>query len=119
VPTHYAHFKVEVVDKTHVLHLRNHQLIEQQVITHLKEELLRYVGHQSPKLLVISFKEVQRFSSENFGVLLNVNNLVKANKGELRLCEISDQIREVFGITRLDQLFEIHGSLSGAIDQFK
>jgi anti-anti-sigma factor len=81
--------------------------------------MLRYVGDKTPKTLVVSFKEVQRFSSENFGALLDMNNLVKANNGEVRLCEISDQIRDVFEVARLDTQFEIHGSVPGAMDQFK
>ena len=119
MPSKFAHFQVEVIDETHVLRLRDQKLIDSNVVDDLREELLRYVADEMPPKLVISFKEVARFSSENFGALLDTNNLAKANDCEVRLCEVSDQIREIFAITRLDQIFEIHGSIPGAMGLFK
>jgi anti-sigma B factor antagonist len=50
--------------------------------------------------------------------LITVNNRVGSKKGELRLADIDPKILEVFKITRLDRLFEIHGTSAEALATF-
>lgn len=71
----------------------------------------------SPKLL-ISFANVDHLSSAALGALITVNNRVRAKSGQLRLADIDPQIYEVFVITRLNQLFEIHDTSDQALSSF-
>ena len=74
-------------------------------------------GMGTPKIL-ISFSDVAHLSSAALGALITVNNRVGSKNGELHLADIDPKILEVFKITRLDQLFEIHGTSAEALAAF-
>jgi anti-sigma B factor antagonist len=86
-----------------------------QVISSELEELIDRTDE--PKLL-ISFANVDHLSSAALGALITINNKVRSKGGQLRLADIDPQIYEVFVITRLNQLFEIHESSDEAIARF-
>ena len=58
-------------------------------------------------------------SSAALGMLIRVNKKCKEYKVSLKLCGISSDIREVFKITGMDKIFEIHADLSEALAAFK
>lgn len=70
-----------------------------------------------PKLL-ISFRNVDHLSSAALGTLITINNRVREKGGQLRLADIDAQIYEVFVITRLNRLFEIHETTEKAAASF-
>lgn len=72
----------------------------------------------NPKIL-INFENVEHLSSAALGTLININNKIRLKGGQLRLSNIDPQIREVFEITRLDQLFQIHDNVAAAVSSFK
>jgi anti-sigma B factor antagonist len=47
-----------------------------------------------------------------------VNNKVKQKEGQLRLSDINPQIYEVFQITKLNRIFQIHDTAEKAIASF-
>jgi len=61
---------------------------------------------ERPKLL-LDFANVDHLSSAALWMLINVNNKVKHQNGQLRLANIKPQILEVFEITKLNKLFKI------------
>ena len=71
----------------------------------------------SPKLL-ISFTGVEHLSSAALGTLITINNKIRQKGGQLRLSDIHEQIYEVFVITRLDKLFQIHETADTAAESF-
>jgi anti-sigma B factor antagonist len=82
-----------------------------QALTSLAESKHR------PKLL-LDFQNVDHLSSAALGMLINVNQKVKAQSGELRLTNIKSQIYEVFVITKLNNLFKIMPDRKAALDSF-
>jgi len=62
---------------------------------------------------------VDHLSSAALGALITLNNQVKAKDGRMRLCNIDDQIYEVFTITKLDRLFPIDPSTDAALSKMK
>ena len=51
-------------------------------------------------------------------MLINLNKKVKEKEGALRLSDINRQIFEVFKITRLNRVFDIHDSQDDALSGF-
>ncbi|MFZ4574619.1 MAG: STAS domain-containing protein [Phycisphaerales bacterium] len=93
-------------------------ILDEANIKMIEEDLLRLVdAEQSPRLL-ISFANVEHLSSAALGTLITVNNRIKSRGGQLRLANIDPQIYDVFVITRLNKLFEIHQSTSEAFKSF-
>jgi len=71
----------------------------------------------TPQIL-ISFSNVEHLSSAALGTLITINNKVRRQGGELRLADIGPQIYEVFVITKLNKLFEIHDTSADALSSF-
>lgn len=101
--------QVEFIDRNILDEANIHQIGEE--IAGLVDAAL------SPKLL-ISFANVDHLSSAALGALITINNRVKGRQGQLRLANIDPQIAEVFKITKLDKLFQIHETTDSAIASF-
>lgn len=93
----------------------------------LEEAAIQKIGDQvsdlidttpNPKLL-IDFADVDHLSSAALGMLITINNRVRAKGGQLRLATIDPQIYEVFAITKLNKLFNICATAAQAMASFK
>jgi anti-sigma B factor antagonist len=93
-------------------------ILDEANIQRIGDELSRVVeGLVQPKML-ISFSNVDHLSSAALGTLITINNKIRAKDGQLRLAEIDSQIQEVFAITKLDRVFQIHDSVDQALASF-
>ena len=113
----------------HRLHITDHKdikivsfienkILDEANITEIGAALVALVeARQRPKL-VLDFKNVDHLSSAALGMLINVNQKIKLQSGELRLVEIKPQIMEVFVITRLNKLFKIFPDREQAMESF-
>ncbi|MEM9166075.1 MAG: STAS domain-containing protein [Planctomycetota bacterium] len=90
-------------------------ILDEANIQAIGEEIGRVIeAGPSPKL-VISFANVDHLSSAALGQLITINNKVRDREGQLRLADIDPQIYEVFAITKLNKIFEIHGTTEEAV----
>jgi len=58
-------------------------------------------------------------SSTALGMLIRVTKKCKQYKIAMKLCEIAPDIRQVFKITGLEKVFDIHEDVAQAIDAFQ
>ncbi|MEQ8770418.1 MAG: STAS domain-containing protein [Phycisphaerales bacterium] len=91
-------------------------ILDEANIQAIGEEISSIIEGASEPKLVISFSNVDHLSSAALGALITINNKVRAKQGELRLSNIDPQIYEVFTITRLNKIFEIHDSTEQALE---
>ncbi len=103
--------QIEFIDRN-ILDESNIQQIGEEIA-----DLVDKAPPPGPKLL-ISFSNVDHLSSAALGAMITINNKVKTRKGQLRLANIDPQIYEVFKITKLDKLFQIHESTDAALASF-
>jgi anti-sigma B factor antagonist len=103
--------QVEFIDRN-ILDESNIQQIGEEIA-----DLVESAPPPGPKLL-ISFSNVDHLSSAALGTMITINNKIKGKKGQLRLANIDPQIYEVFKITKLDKLFQIHESTDAALASF-
>jgi anti-sigma B factor antagonist len=61
---------------------------------------------------------VEHLSSAALGMLIKLGKEVTRKKGKLILSDIRPQIYEVFRITRLHKMFEIHDTAGQAMKHF-
>ena len=92
----------------------------------LEESSIQMIGERignliesspSPKIL-LNFENVEHLSSAALGTLITINNAVKKQGGQLRLANIDPQIYEVFVITKLNKLFQIHDDNAAALASY-
>ncbi|MCR9217274.1 MAG: STAS domain-containing protein [Phycisphaerales bacterium] len=101
--------QVEFVDRN---------ILDEANIQRIGEEISEIIdGDARPKLL-ISFSNVDHLSSAALGTLITIHNRLKQKGGQLRLANIDPQIYEVFMITKLNKLFDIHESRDEAMESF-
>ena len=93
-------------------------ILDETNIQQIGEEIGRLVDEDDNPRLLISFRNVEHLSSAALGTLITINNRISAKNGQLRLADIEGQILEVFKITKLDKLFEIHETSAEAIKTF-
>ncbi|MEO1236189.1 MAG: STAS domain-containing protein [Planctomycetota bacterium] len=94
-------------------------ILEEANIQMIGEEIGAIIdAHANPKIL-LNFDNVEHLSSAALGTLITVNTKVKQKGGQLRLSNIDKQIYEVFVITKLNKLFQIHDTQEKAVKSFK
>ncbi|MEO0512212.1 MAG: STAS domain-containing protein [Planctomycetota bacterium] len=101
--------KVEFVDRN---------ILDEANIQSIGEEISGIVDRNPGCKIIISFHNVDHLSSAALGTLITINNKVRNQNGQLRLAEIDPQIYEVFMITKLNKLFEIHDTSDQALSSF-
>ena len=94
-------------------------ILDEPMIQTIGEELGRLIAEAPHPKVLIDFEAVEHLSSAALGMLINVSNKSKDQGGQLRLSSIDPLIYEVFTITKLDKLFQIHKTASEAIASFK
>ena len=83
------------------------KILDEANISEIGQQLTTLVESKDRPKILIDFRNVDHLSSAALGMLINVNNRVKQQSGQLRLVNIRPQIMEVFEITKLNKLFRI------------
>ncbi|MCZ6835273.1 MAG: STAS domain-containing protein [Planctomycetota bacterium] len=93
-------------------------ILDEANIQQIGDEISMLIESQESPKLLISFENVDHLSSAALGTLITINNKIRGKNGQLRLANIDPQIYEVFVITKLNKLFEIHDGSEEAIASF-
>ena len=94
-------------------------ILDEASIQQIGEEITQIIEAAPNPKIVLNFASVEHLSSAALGALITINNKVRQHGGQLRLSNIDPQIYEVFVITKLNKLFQIHDDLAKAVLSFK
>ena len=94
------------------------KILDETNIQDIGDELFELVEKHYKVKLLLNFENVEYLSSAALGKLITLNKKVKAENGKLKLCAIRPQIYDVFKITKLNKLFEIHDTEERALARF-
>ena len=115
----YKHLELKDRGEVVVAYLLFGSILDQTVIDQVGTELQAAALEASgTRKLLLNFQNVQHMSSAMLGKLMFLHKRCKADKIKLKLCHIAKNPLEVFQITRLDKLFEIHKDSTTAIAAF-
>lgn len=101
--------QVEFVDRN---------ILDEANIQQIGDEISAIIDAEADPKILINFANVDHLSSAALGTLITLNTKVKGKGGELRLANIDPQIYEVFVITKLNRLFQIHDTAEQALGAF-
>jgi anti-sigma B factor antagonist len=101
--------RIEFVDRN---------ILDEANIQQIGEEINRIIDAEPQPKILISFDNVDHLSSAALGTLITINNKIRSKDGQLRLANIDKQIYEVFVITKLNKLFQIHETVEQALTSF-
>jgi anti-sigma B factor antagonist len=70
-------------------------------------------------LIVLNWHDVNYIDSGGLGLVVRLLNRTRTARGDLKLCAVSERVREVLKITRLDKVFDLHETEADAIAAFR
>jgi len=110
-----AQLSVSTEGDVKVVQLTDSKILDEVSIMRIGKALTELVAQTIPPKIVLDFVNVGHMSSSALGMLITLQKRVRENKGDLRLCCIQPTIYEVFVITRLNEIFQIHESVQDAL----
>ncbi len=119
MPSSDSRLRITVRDTVTCVEFLDRNILDELNIQSIGEEIGSLIESAGKPRLLISFANVDHLASAALGALITIRNKVKARDGELRLSDIDPQIYEVFVITRLENLFNIHETSEDALKAFK
>ncbi|MHC4394440.1 MAG: STAS domain-containing protein [Planctomycetota bacterium] len=95
------------------------KILEDNDIVALQDSVMSVVEQAERINLILDFCNVRFLSSAVLGLLIRVSKKVYEQNGQLKLCNISPNIFEVFKITRLTKIFDICGDVESAVEELE
>ncbi len=112
------HITVAKTNGVNVIEFNDRKILDELSINELGDQLKEVADAERAVRILLNFQNVEHLSSAALGMLITLDKRVKEQKGQLKLSNINPQIYEVFKITRLNKLFQIHESASQAMGAF-
>tara|TARA_R110000744_G_scaffold120223_3_gene224032 strand:- start:444 stop:797 length:354 start_codon:yes stop_codon:yes gene_type:complete len=113
-----SRLRVTKIDEITQVEFIDRNILDEANIQAISDEISGLIEVDDTPQILINFANVDHLSSAALGALITINNKTKEKSGTLRLANIDPQIYEVFVITRLNKLFNIHDTLNEAMEQF-
>ncbi len=113
-----SRLRIRKENDVHQVEFIDRNILDEGNIQQIGEEISEIIEAEGKPNVLISFSNVDHLSSAALGTLITLNNKVKGKNGQLRLANIDPQIYEVFVITKLNKLFQIHDTTSEAMSAF-
>ena len=115
----YKLFDVSHQGTVTVLKLCSHDMMDHLLSNELQTAVVAFVEQERPQNLLVNFNDMRRFSSETINALLRARKRLAAYEGEMKLCGMRPEIRDVFRVMRLDgTVFEIYETFEQALAAF-
>ncbi len=113
-----SHIRVQDQDGVKRIEFVERNILDEANIQQIGEEISNLLDAQPQPKVLNSIENVDHLSSAALGTLITINNKIRGKDGQLRLAEIDPQIYEVFVITKLNKLFQIHETRDQALASF-
>jgi anti-anti-sigma factor len=95
------------------------RFVDAAVIEQCYREIVELLEKTEESCVLLHFGRVGFMSSAALGMLIRVQKKCKEFEISLKLCNISPDISEVFKITGLNKVFDIHADAATALEAFK
>ncbi len=117
MPVH-RRIEITIVGKVTIVRFIDRKILDAASIEELGEELFELASSDNHKYLLLNFSQVEFLSSSALNKLIILEKKVKRNAGQLKLCCLRPEIKEVFSITNLNQVFDIRETEVEALKSF-
>jgi len=99
--------RLEVEDLADVTVVRfvDPKTVDEESIQLIGQQPFRLAEESGRRKLLLTFKDVDYLASAMLGKLVSLNRKLQEAGGRLILCNIHEEIRDVFEITRMDRFF--------------
>lgn len=105
----------EAVQGTVVVRFTVAQIIEARQAERVSDEIKSAMTQARARRLVIDFEGVTHMTSTMLGKLMQIRKAVLERQGEVRLCNLNEELTRLFKISGFRKLFDVHKSLEAAL----
>ena len=103
-----ANLKSKMIEDVLVVGFGQSKLLDESEIKEVGDQLMKKITEAADsKKILLTFGSVQFMSSAMLGKLVMFGKKCKAAGVDLKLCNIPDDIMEVFKITKMNKAFDI------------
>ena len=95
------------------------RLVDEALIEQCKREIVKLLDMTEEGNVLLHFGRVTFMSSAALGMVIRVSKKCKEYDIALKLSNISPDIRQVFKITSMDKILDIHDDAAQAMESFK
>jgi anti-sigma B factor antagonist len=113
-----SHLKIKRAGNVSVVEFADRKILEELSIQEIGEELRRLAESEPGARLLLNFENVDHLASAALGMLITLHKKIQEQNGFLKLSNINRQIFQVFRITRLNRVFDIHDTAEQALASF-
>jgi anti-sigma B factor antagonist len=117
-PPKRRRLEVEDIGEITVVNFIDRKILDEQNIQKIGEDLFSLVDELGRIKVLLNFSNVEYLSSAALGKFISLNKKVQSKSGKLVMCNINDDIYEVFEITKLNKLFNIQKDEQTALQVF-
>jgi len=116
----FQHFSVQASDGVTVVQILTPKLSDSLTVSEFQDELLGMLESEQPKNVVVSFNGVLHCSTAVINGLLRAKKRLLTIDGGLRLCGMTDVIRDAYRLLHLDgTVFDIDETLEESLAGFR
>ena len=108
--------ELDKVEEVAVVKFRDKKVMDPSRIEQMGKELLELIDGEDNERMLINFDNVSFFSSAAINKLIVLEKQVRAKGGQLRLCNLRPEVRDLFSYTSLDKMFQIDQEQVEAIE---
>lgn len=83
------------------------------------ERTLTNLLNQGKKQIIVDLSRITILNSSGMGILISGFTRVKASGGTLKLANVTNKIRGLLSITKLNSIFELYPSVDEAAQSFE
>lgn len=83
----------------------------------VKEDMKGFYTKPGVKL-VLNLDGIKFIDSSGFGVFLSIMKTANNNQGQFKICNISNEVMELFKLLQLHNIFELYETLDDCIKSF-
>ena len=92
-------------DDVLVAYFQDVRIIDESRINSLGQELTDLINNSDDKKIILNFKNVSFMSSAMIGKLVLFGKKCKTAKVSMRMCDINENVEEVFNLMKLGKVF--------------
>ncbi len=110
---------VEYTEAATVAVLTDDKILDESEVSALESSIVPLIEQNPGINLIMDFSSVEFLTSSVLGLLIRISKKVHEGEGQLRLCGINSKILDIFRITRLDKVFDIHEGRQEALESLE
>ncbi len=108
---------IEKMDGVLIVSFKNVNRFNALITEPVKEEIKSYYNTPNTKL-ILDLGGITFIDSSGFGTFLSVMKAANSNNGCFKICNISEDVMELFKLLQLHNVFEIFNTREDALKSF-